>query len=358
VYGADTVAPDPHHVAVKSCHAKSGRSQLRNEANLLLELQHPHVIAGYGLYNFNVNGEGTLALVLDYMGGGELSDHLQVGPKMPETPARSILVQLFSAVAYVHSMGVVHRDIKLSNILCRETRGGLFIVLSDFGLATLSSNEAEMRRRCGSPGYVAPEMIAGLPYDERVDCFSVGVVAYSVLCGHSPFDESCIQGTMRSNVKAELPTKPMANLSNAAEDLILRLCARCPDDRIRSRDLAYHPWSRQKPELASGSTRVGSESDLDDELLGVGRPSKDVFLSNVKGPDSPKPSSQIRCPNLPRSDRPYQRPNRTCERRSQPTEPLQVPRRLRADVLPRTEPLRKHEYMERKDEYRAETAYS
>jgi serine/threonine protein kinase len=264
VYAAET-KKDPsgfkRQVAVKCASATAGRQQLQNEANVLIGLQHPNVIAAYGVYEFKLCGELSTGLVLERKAGGELAARLEVDVGVSEPAASHILSQIFSAVAYIHTKGVIHRDIKLSNILCSDAPGGeMHVVLSDFGLATHKSNEHEMGRRCGTPGYIAPEMIAGHAYDELVDCFSLGVLTYSMLNGSMPFEEQSMSTRLRSNARADICPNSIPGLSRSAKSLISALCAKDPDDRIRSSQLLLHPWVRRSTERGSEGEDLAAEA--------------------------------------------------------------------------------------------------
>lgn len=244
VYGAETIR-DRSQIALKCTHTAAGKSQMQNEADILMGLHHRNIIQAYGLFEFKLHGEMTFAMALEWHQGGELCSRLEQDVGLSETATYPILCQLSKALKYVHSKNIVHRDVKLSNILCTVERdGSLTVVLSDFGLATHMSDRDEMRRRCGSPGYIAPEMLAGLPYDERVDSFSLGVVAYQLLVGATPFDAESIQATIKLNMTADLPLAPLEKMSVKAQLLIADLCARDPDDRLHSSEYLSHPWMR------------------------------------------------------------------------------------------------------------------
>jgi serine/threonine protein kinase len=234
-------ASDPR-VAVKCSGQEHGVRQLKVESTILLSLHHPNVISAHGLYDVHINGERCLALILDHLDGGVVSDYIPLDTGVPEGEAHHLFSQILSAVEYIHSMGIVHRDIKMTNVLCKEVCHEVKVILSDFGLAAFVTDAEEMSRRCGSPGYIAPEMLSSLQYGTLVDCFSLGVVLYQLITGLSPFRRDDVRETVAQNLAAVLPLEPLDGLSMAVQDLVLRLCARDPGERISAAHAMDHDW--------------------------------------------------------------------------------------------------------------------
>jgi serine/threonine protein kinase len=130
----------------------------------------------------------NIKMVLEYCDGGSLQSYLKVAycNKLDEKEAAQITVIIANALAHMHEHGVVHRDLKPANILC--TKQGCWKV-SDFGLSSyleVPKEEHEMDTQCGTPSYVAPEVLTG-DYDYRVDYWSLGVTLHLMLTGHLPF---------------------------------------------------------------------------------------------------------------------------------------------------------------------------
>merc|ERR1719210_2406929 len=101
-----------------------------------------------------------------------------------ENAARSLFSGIIQGLDHIHRHDIVHRDIKAENVLLKRDN---FAVITDFGLATWISDRAQMARRCGSPGYVAPEVCLGMQYDVKVDVFGAGVILYLTLSREMPF---------------------------------------------------------------------------------------------------------------------------------------------------------------------------
>ncbi|CAD7001627.1 unnamed protein product [Ceratitis capitata] len=118
--------------------------------------------------------------------GGELFDRIVEKGSYTEKDASGLIRQILEAVDYMHEQGVVHRDLKPENLLYYSADDGSKIMISDFGLSKMEDSGI-MATACGTPGYVAPEVLAQKPYGKAVDVWSIGVISYILLCGYPPF---------------------------------------------------------------------------------------------------------------------------------------------------------------------------
>jgi serine/threonine protein kinase len=244
-------------VAVKLCTTE----RLKTESAWLHSLQHPNVICARGLYQITMQGERKWGLILDKV-DGSLSDYIPAASRNAENEARVLFSQLITAVEYIHSLGIVHRDIKMGNVLCRDVANEVQVKLSDFEMATSVDNDAEMRRCCGTLGFIAPEMLAGEQYDTLADCFSLGVVLYQLTTGCHPFLCFEQQDTAALNRRAVLPLEAMEGLSPALRRLVQQLCARDPRKRISATHAISHSWMIAEPVLSSsGKADFGGRSN-------------------------------------------------------------------------------------------------
>ncbi|CAE7190030.1 CPK2 [Symbiodinium pilosum] len=155
-------------------------------------------------------------MVMELCPGGDLFDLVSDGV-IPQENVLQIMVGVFSALTYVHANNIVHRDVKAENVVLHGERA----VLIDFGIACRMEEAEEMRRRVGSPGYVAPEIIRGKRYNELVDIFAAGVIVYFMLCGRLPFaaeqQETILEKTVKCDVNYGLEafgrvTPPLLNM--------------------------------------------------------------------------------------------------------------------------------------------------
>lgn len=168
--------PRGDEVAVKlmrrtECANQRQWERVAKETDLLRKLKHPNIVALFEV----TQSERYMGVVLEYAPGGELFDYILSQRFLREKEARRIFAQLVSAVWYMHARGVVHRDLKLENILLDRHRN---ILISDFGFAGLLDNGTFMSTSCGSPCYAAPELVMQAdPYDAPlVDVWSCGVI--------------------------------------------------------------------------------------------------------------------------------------------------------------------------------------
>ncbi|KAI9252141.1 kinase-like domain-containing protein [Sporodiniella umbellata] len=149
-------------------------------------LNHPYIVKLYDV----VETEKYVGLVLEYASGGELFEHILAHRYLKEKDAKKFFAQLISGIQYMHKCKIVHRDLKLENVLIEKNRN---ILITDFGFANQFSTAADdmMSTTCGSPCYAAPELVvnAGLYAGSAVDIWSCGVILFAMLCGFLPFDD-------------------------------------------------------------------------------------------------------------------------------------------------------------------------
>jgi len=205
------------------------RARLKREAHSAGKLSHPNIVT---IFDYGEH-EGAPYIVMDLMEGEELSRSLDGGARIALGTVVRIMEQLLAALGYAHENGVVHRDVKPSNMFV--LRDGTLKVV-DFGLARVeSSNLTETGAVLGTPAYMSPEQFLGVPVDARSDIFSAGVVLYQLLTGDRPFTGS--PTTIMQKVLRQDPIEPSAlnpTLSHTWDTIIKRALAKKPDDRLQS----------------------------------------------------------------------------------------------------------------------------
>ena len=144
-----------------------------NEINIMRNLNHPNIIKLYEVYE----GEFHIYLVLELLKGGELFDRIIKKGHYVERDASIVIRKLLWALEYLHQKGIMHRDIKPENLILKDDNE-YEIKLADFGLAEYEDKKELLFKRCGTPGYVAPEVLEDKKYDTKVDIFSAGVILY------------------------------------------------------------------------------------------------------------------------------------------------------------------------------------
>lgn len=174
---------------------KAVSAQLTREIHHHRQLYHPHVVQLYEV----IATETSIWLVTELCTGGELFDYLLEKGRFDEYEARILFGQLCLSVAYCHDQGVVHRDLKLENVLLDDH---CQVKLSDFGFTREFERGGLLDTFCGTTGYASPEMLKGEKYlGQEVDIWSLGVILYALLTGGLPFDDDDEQ-RMKSKILA------------------------------------------------------------------------------------------------------------------------------------------------------------
>ncbi|XP_060035145.1 MAP/microtubule affinity-regulating kinase 4-like, partial [Erinaceus europaeus] len=206
-----------------------GRETVHRERAIMQSLNHPNILPLLG----TIEEEDRLLLVLPYVRGGDLGDYLlQHGP-LREEQARGVFRQLVSAVQYCHAKGIAHRDLKPENILL-ESRGRVKVI--DFGLS-VNFLQQTMDTLCGTPVYMAPEIMLGGCYGPGVDIWSLGVVLYTMVTGHRPFVPAGF-GKPYPSTRFRLPHL----LSSALRHLLVSMIRHDPRARVGWEEIMRHPW--------------------------------------------------------------------------------------------------------------------
>ena len=162
--------------------------------------------------------------------------------RLNDEEARPILLQLLSVVEHLHTNHVIHRDLKLGNLFLKH---GPIIKLGDFGLATLVHGENDRKRTiCGTPNYIAPEILAGgeRGHSYEVDIWSFGVIMYTILVGHPPFQRQEVKEIYEKIKVANFEFPKNITVSLKAQDLINRLLHPNPEKRPKISEIRSHPY--------------------------------------------------------------------------------------------------------------------
>ncbi|KAI0742490.1 Pkinase-domain-containing protein [Daedaleopsis nitida] len=161
-------------------------SKVEREIEVLRTLKHPNIVRLYDV----IETDKYIGIILEYASGGELFDHILAHRYLREKDACKLFSQLISGVWYIHQKKIVHRDLKLENLLLDRHRN---VIITDFGFANRFEHRADdlMQTSCGSPCYAAPELVIsdGLYVGSAVDIWSCGVILYAMLAGYLPFDD-------------------------------------------------------------------------------------------------------------------------------------------------------------------------
>eukprot|EP00249_Psilotum_nudum_P012732 c23949_g1_i1 orf=481-1800(+) len=211
--------------------------QIKREISTMKLIKHPNVVQLYEV----MASKTKIYIVLELVTGGELFDKIVHQRRLKEDDARRYFQQLINAVDFCHSRGVYHRDLKPENLLL-DAQGNLKI--SDFGLSALPQQVREdglLHTTCGTPNYVAPEVINDKGYDgATADLWSCGVILFVLMAGYLPFDESNLMVLYRKIHKADFTCPPW--FSSGAKKFILRLLEPNPQKRITIPEMLENDW--------------------------------------------------------------------------------------------------------------------
>ncbi|XP_038987678.1 CBL-interacting protein kinase 8-like isoform X1 [Phoenix dactylifera] len=212
--------------------------QIKREIFIMKLVRHPHVVRLYEV----LASRTKIYIILEFITGGELFDKIVHHGKLSEADARRYFQQLVDGVDYCHSKGVYHRDLKPENLLL-DSQGNLKI--SDFGLSAVSAQGVSLlHTTCGTPNYVAPEVLSHKGYDGAVaDTWSCGVILYVLMAGYLPFDEVDLTTLYNKIEKAEFSCPSW--FSVGAKSLIHRILDPNPASRIRIEEIRCHEWFRK-----------------------------------------------------------------------------------------------------------------
>ena len=196
------------------------------EYELIAELDHPNIVR---IHDLGV-GDDHAHIVMEYLDGGDLKQRIDLG--VPEPTVVEYFRQIASAIASIHKVGILHRDLKPGNIMLRRDNT---VALIDFGLAKrlrLEMAITDSGEIFGTPYYMSPEQGHGNGVDERSDIYSLGVIFYEMLTGLKPYPGESAMGIIYKHAKAPIPLLPPRHAKHQA--LLNLLLAKDPDDRLQS----------------------------------------------------------------------------------------------------------------------------
>ncbi|GJS45349.1 CBL-interacting serine/threonine-protein kinase 23-like protein [Tanacetum coccineum] len=215
-------------------------TQIKREISTMKLIRHPNVIRMYEV----MASKTKIYIVLEFVTGGELFDKIATRGRLKEDEARKYFQQLINAVDYCHSRGVFHRDLKPENLLL-DASGCLKV--SDFGLSALPQQVREdglLHTTCGTPNYVAPEVINNKGYDgAKADLWSCGVILFVLMAGYLPFEESNLMALYKKIFKADFSCPPW--FSASAKKLIKRILDPNPETRITTAEVIENEWFKK-----------------------------------------------------------------------------------------------------------------
>jgi len=250
----------PNYVAIKAIDKSKLPDDeiplLQEECTIMNKLQHPNCV---GLLEF-FDEPDFFYLVLELVRGGELFDQIVSKGFFNEVEAAHATKQIAQSLAYLESMKIVHRDVKPENLIYESNALDANIKLTDFGLAKDISempSEFPLTDPCGTPGYVAPEILQGMPYGGKVDTWALGVILFILLCGYPPFyaeeQPELFEQIKKGQYRFDSPY--WDEVSEPAKDVVRKLLQIDPVKRISATQLLEEPWVANPEE--QNSTNFG-----------------------------------------------------------------------------------------------------
>lgn len=233
--------------------------QIIQEISVMKLVKHPNIVQLYEV----MATKTKIYFVIEYVKGGELFKKVQRG-RLKEDVARTYFQQLISAVDFCHTRQVYHRDLKPENLLLDGSHN---LKISDFGLSALPNckrKDGLLHTICGTPAYVAPEVISQKGYDgAKADIWACGVILYVLLAGYLPFQDKNMMDMYKKIFKAEL--KWPSWFSSDVRKLLRRILHPNPNRRISIEEIRTHPWFRigLDARLFDSTTRDHVPSDMD-----------------------------------------------------------------------------------------------
>ncbi|XP_064366748.1 serine/threonine-protein kinase PLK4 isoform X1 [Dromaius novaehollandiae] len=237
----------------KAMHKVGMVQRVQNEVKIHCQLKHPSILE---LYNY-FEDSNYVYLILEMCHNGEMSRYIKNRKKpFSEEEARHFLHQIITGMLYLHSHGILHRDLTLSNLLLTNTMN---VKIADFGLATqLKMPHEKHYTMCGTPNYISPEIATRSPHGLESDVWSLGCMFYTLLIGKPPFDTDTVKNTLNKVVLAdyEMP----AFLSREAQDLIHKLLRKNPADRLSLSSVLDHPFMSRCSSARSKDSGTSEDS--------------------------------------------------------------------------------------------------
>jgi len=239
--------------------ASKRQNALMDEVKILSCLKHPGIVSIEEAFETQTK----LYIVLELVTGGELFDLVVEAGQFPEPQAKDLFKQMLDATQYLHDQEIAHRDLKLENILIKE-KGSNIVKITDFGMSRVVCSKSFMKTMCGTPQYVAPEILTSAKtkgYGKACDLWSLGVILYVMLVGYPPFNETKKTPIFQQIKSADydFPDEWWSEISEEAKQLIRELLVVDPSKRLTVEEALESEWlTGPKPKVSKSIKKAVS----------------------------------------------------------------------------------------------------
>ena len=240
---------------------KRDTNPLLSEIEIMRASSHKQIIKMYEVYE----ADKHIHLVLELLEGGELFNRIRNRGTYTESDAIKVMQNVLEALCYLHEKGIVHRDLKPENLILAGNDDDYNVKIADFGLATFVKPNEKLSLPCGSPGYVAFELLQdNTPgYDTKADIFSVGVILYILLTGRPPFHGADCRQILAKNKQGDppYPQRFWNRISEEGQDLVKKMLEKDQNIRVSAEEALTHPWFNEN----------GDSHDLGDAIQEINK---------------------------------------------------------------------------------------
>ncbi|XP_047654241.1 serine/threonine-protein kinase DCLK2 isoform X5 [Phacochoerus africanus] len=261
---------------------------IENEVSILRRVKHPNII----MLVEEMETATELFLVMELVKGGDLFDAITSSTKYTERDGSAMVYNLANALSYLHALSIVHRDIKPENLLvCEYPDGTKSLKLGDFGLATVV--EGPLYTVCGTPTYVAPEIIAETGYGLKVDIWAAGVITYILLCGFPPFrSENNLQEDLFDQIlagKLEFPAPYWDNITDSAKELISQMLQ---DDASQENNMQAEVTGKLKQHFTNALPKQSSTTSGVSVIMNTALDKEGQIFGSKLGAEGSRPGQE------------------------------------------------------------------
>jgi Ca2+-binding EF-hand superfamily protein len=216
---------------------------VKSEMEIMKHCKHPNVVKLID----NYENTDYIFFVMEYLTGGNLEDYfVSINYKISEEIFSRFIYQIASGFEYLHQFGILHRDLKPENLMLTDSTPNCQIKIMDFGLSKILGPREKVADGFGTLSFAAPEVLVRIPYDKRIDIWSLGVLIFLGLSGTLPFDDENDNEEVIANKivfnEVEFPPKVWNSRSRSSKDLINKCLVKNPDDRITMKEFLNHEW--------------------------------------------------------------------------------------------------------------------